>query len=618
VKAVSVTLLALLACNGGPSPAPPPSTGPDLGPGDHPKAAVLETMRVDEGTRLDAHDFANTPPWAEASGANPFLVHRIGADRFVGALRGTGEIVVLDAAGKRVGAALDRVPGITGWAWSDDEAFFAVGERAADVHAFAIEGGTPKRRSSWRVPDVHALRDIAIGPGGELHLADMHRSRVITIAAPQEGKPLVVASTHACGGAVQVQRVGDSLLANCLLEHRVRVWGPGAEASIEHDGPIFAFDARAVEGGLEIAIAGVEDHPLDRKGGSFGFVDSFAFVYAVRGSSVERIAEINVGEHMVVTPKWIRWQDDGTLATAGYGSAGGAVIDPVASRVQPVALPPGITSVAGSLQSGLAADPLLDAWIVLGEHWSAHAIEDARPTAVRVGEALVFTTLMAPAGSSTGKLSRFTCETCHFEGNVDGRTHHTGRFDVHATTKTIRGLFGNRPHFTRALDRTTTAMIDNEFNVASKGTPGDPWFTLSAADHPWLATLGVQGSWSPEQLRRALFEFLTTFTPDRNPAVLGRTELDATEQRGAELFAAHCESCHGARLRSDDPSSRVEPAQWAAHVLGNGAILWASDERTKTGVEPYVHDDGARVPSLRRLWVNAHTSPTAARPISPP
>ena len=38
-------------------------------------------------------------------------------------------------------------------------------------------------------------------------------------------------------------------------------------------------------------------------------------------------------------------------------------------------------------------------------------------------------------------------------------------------------------------------------------------------------------------------------------------------------------------------------------MLGTGAILWASDERTKTGIEPYVHDEGARVPSLRRLWV---------------
>jgi hypothetical protein len=271
-----------------------------------------------------------------------------------------------------------------------------------------------------------------------------------------------------------------------------------------------------------------------------------------------------------------------------------------------VALPPGITAVAGSLERGVAADPLLDAWVVLGERgWSARVVDgpDARTPAVRLGEALVFTTLMAPAGSSTGKLSRFTCETCHFEGGVDGRTHHTGRGDVHATTKTIRGLFGNRPHFTRALDRTTTAMIDNEFKVAARGSTVDPWFTLQAEEHPWLATIGVLGTWSPEQLRRGVFDFLVTFTPDRNPAAAGRTELDERQRRGAEVFAEHCESCHQARLRSDDPQSRVDRLEWGTHVLGTGAILWATDERVKTGIEPYVHDEGARVPSLRRLWL---------------
>ena len=30
-------------------------------------------------------------------------------------------------------------------------------------------------------------------------------------------------------------------------------------------------------------------------------------------------------------------------------------------------------------------------------------------------------------------------------------------------------------------------------------------------------------------------------------------------------------------------------------------IVWASDRYEKTGVEPYVHERGARVPSLRRL-----------------
>lgn len=31
--------------------------------------------------------------------------------------------------------------------------------------------------------------------------------------------------------------------------------------------------------------------------------------------------------------------------------------------------------------------------------------------------------------------------------------------------------------------------------------------------------------------------------------------------------------------------------------------MWASAEYQKTGVTPYVHDSGARVPSLRRLYL---------------
>jgi hypothetical protein len=33
-----------------------------------------------------------------------------------------------------------------------------------------------------------------------------------------------------------------------------------------------------------------------------------------------------------------------------------------------------------------------------------------------------------------------------------------------------------------------------------------------------------------------------------------------------------------------------------------GPIVWGSGDYSKTGVEPYVHEKGARVPSLRRLY----------------
>src|SRR5262249_16370874 len=116
---------------------------------------------------------------------------------------------------------------------------------------------------------------------------------------------------------------------------------------------------------------------------------------------------------------------------------------------------PGTSSVTTIGDGSLAfADPLLDGWILDAkgrepEVGPARAVSSARDRdpLVRLGEALFFTTLMGPANRSDGPFSRFTCETCHFEGYVDGRIHHTGRGDVHAVTKPLLGLFNNRPHF---------------------------------------------------------------------------------------------------------------------------------------------------------------------------
>src|SRR5690606_24233104 len=136
-------------------------------------------------------------------------------------------------------------------------------------------------------------------------------------------------------------------------------------------------------------------------------------------------------------------------------------------RVDARPFPPGSTAVAGPL----AADPLLDGWVVdAGEEPRVVPVPGASlDPEVRLGEALVFTTLMAPWNVAEGMRSRFTCETCHFEGYADGRIHYTGRGDVHAVTKPLLGLFNNRPHFSRALDRTMTIMVDNEFRAANKG-----------------------------------------------------------------------------------------------------------------------------------------------------
>jgi len=229
-------------------------------------------------------------------------------------------------------------------------------------------------------------------------------------------------------------------------------------------------------------------------------------------------------------------------------------------------------------------------------------VQSLATTEERLGEALFFTTLMAPGNSSEGSHSRFSCETCHFEGYVDGRVHYTGRDDVRVATKPLRGLFNNRPHFSRALDADLATVSHHEFRVAGKGSGSDPWFVLRNEDYPWLEQLGVHDdALGPEQLRRALIAFLMRFSHTTNPRVIGRDRFSVEEQRGAALFREHCLACHAARLQSDVPESALPFEAWASAIFSaEGAIVWASADYQKTGVTPYVHESGTRVPSLRR------------------
>jgi hypothetical protein len=304
-----------------------------------------------------------------------------------------------------------------------------------------------------------------------------------------------------------------------------------------------------------------------------------------------------------------------SVTTAGYASpglltvswAGGDFAAP--PRVEHAELPPGTSAAQLIGDRGLvAADPLLDAWVVQrGGAPRVVSIASAGPrrsVRSRIGELLFFTTLMAPWNSAEGKLSRFTCETCHHEGYVDGRTHYTGRGRVHATTRPLYGLFNNRPHFSRALDKTMSQMVHAEFRVANRHNGRDPWFALTRAEAPWLDHVpGAPATLSPEFLREALMSFLMDFTHRSNPAALDHARFTALERAGARAFQDRCAGCHAARLVADDPESVVPFERWESLVLSpSGPIVWSNAAYEKTGVEPYVHASGARVPALRRLY----------------
>lgn len=552
--------------------------------------------------------------WRERSGADPFALLALpGRDRFVGILRGDSAVVLLDATGREL-ARRPAPAHPAGLVLPSSGDVLVCGEASSTIARFSVRGDALVAEASTEVDGVHGLRDLAVARG-RIWTLDVYGGRVVSIPdAPGRQQPRELA---ACRGplSIDVAPDGMALVANCLLDHALVVLDPagGVRDRIVHDGPFWSVALAVGPDGVPVVAAGgVEDRPLDRRDGSFGYIDSYVYLYRLAPGGAERIGEVDVSELGVVTPKWLDAAPEPgggvRVRVAGYGSDRLVELawdetDGRAPRVVSRRIPPGTTDVAGRV----AANPLLDAWILLddgGVRVRTLPSHVARSTESRVGEILFFTTLMAPHGSAEGRRSRFTCETCHHEGGVDGRTHWTGRGQVHATTKSLFGLLANRPYFSRALDPTMVRMVDNEFRVANRGTGQSPWFSLRRADYPWLDAIDdVPDDLSAEWLRRSLVTFLAQHEPAPNPATAGRRAFTPVERAGADAFRARCEGCHAARLVADDAGSRIPFPDWEEHIFAGGTIVWGRSGYERTGVEPYVHPDGARVPSLRRLYV---------------
>ncbi|XYH93437.1 hypothetical protein ACMHYB_37050 [Sorangium sp. So ce1128] len=636
--------LAALACDGRP---PPPAPGGGGGAPD-----PLEPLRQFEASRRAAVDFSRQPSSDRLLGPDPISLRPVdplgrpaapGAPALLSPLRGRDALVLLDASLRE----LSRAPAPaspTGVAVLPSGEVVASGEASPALFRYAVRGASLEPVGRIELAGLHGIRDLAAGPEGVLYALDERAGTLLTLRpgrAGAGGRLEVERWDEPIGaGPFRVVRLARHLIVDCLLDHTLVVLPVGADgrplsggaARIRHDGPIWSFDALETAdagGGLLLAAGGVEDRPLDRTGGSFGYIDSFVFLYRVAAGDrpdVTRLSAVNVSELGVLTPKAIALSmlpgaAGARVIATGYGGdrqaellfrateAGLSAAPDVSTRP----LAPGVAAMA-VLDGGAVAyaNPLLDAWLLdAGGAVVKRPVqddgEDARSEELRLGEALFFTSLMAPWNRADGPLSRFTCETCHFEGHVDGRTHHTGRGDVRATTKPLLGLFNNRPYFSRALDPDLTSVADNEFRVAGALSGHDPWFSLSSEGAPWLADLGLFGTdraeLPPEALRRALMSFLMAFSHRRNPAVLGRARFTALERDGARVFQERCARCHAPVLRSDDPGSAVPFERWEELVLApEGPLVWGRAGYEKTGVVPYVHEEGARVPSLRRLY----------------
>ncbi len=587
--------------------------------------AELAALRQLEDAHRKATDFATLSPSEIAHGPDPYRIGAVRDRRSVGLLRGESAIVLLDERGAELArSAAPRSPG--GLAVAPDGTVLVVGEGSRELAHYRATDHRLERAATSQI-DALAMRDIAVAADGNTaYVVEDHVGRVLAVTLARDRTGAIRAAgtreLGRCHGPVQVEALSEYVVVNCLLDRTLEIRrNHDVVARISHDGPIWGFALhREPDGALLIAAGGVEDHPLERRDGGFGYIDSFVYLYrlAPGASQPQRLATINASELGVVTPKWLtlRPTRDGgvSVITAGFGSPELVTLTwpkaiagaPQLARAQ---LPPGTAAaVLRDDDSVVAANPLLDGWVVArGGQIQVVPIPSElppRPVASRIGELLFFTGLMAPWSSSEGKLSRFTCETCHFEGYIDGRVHYTGRDDVHATTRPLLGLFNNRPHFSRALDKTLAQMVHAEFRVANRHNGRDPWFALTRRDVPWLELVdGAPVELTPMFLREALMTFFMGFTHRSNPAVFDHPRFTEVEQQGARLFQARCERCHAARLIADDPGSMVGFERWEPLVLSaSGPIVWGSSSYEKTGVTPYVHEAGARVPPLRRLY----------------
>ncbi|MEN8143558.1 MAG: hypothetical protein ABFS14_01285 [Gemmatimonadota bacterium] len=615
--------------------------------------ASEESVRADMAEALLELEARLTDPAAQVSpdtappfGADPVRVKRLSDGRFLVLLRGSSELVLVDSAWSEL-SRISTPQSPAGWAFADDEHVFVGGRRSPEVRLFRIGPADLSLAAQTTLEGVAGVRTITYLPSAAaLVIADDFDSRLLYLTLEPnwnagDGGPLVEGRLVAGrediplhSPALHLQLAGSKLLVSELVGHRVHVVsldpGPDFERAvhIELDGPIWALESWTSGDTMWIAAGGVEDRPLDRTAGEFGYVDSFLYLYTVAGGASaktpQQVTRFNLSEHGLVTPKAIRYEPSGRTAwISGFGS--GVVLELDLSAQPPQVLrtlraPPGTTdfTLAGASSADPAggfhvvlANSLLDRVLVLDPDieadsdagWSTAARFGVgeRSAESHLGEALFFTTLMAPDNISDGFLSRFTCETCHFEGGIDGRTHYTGRGHVFATTKTLRGLGNNVPVFSRGGDATLTSMVLSEFEVANQG---QPVFTLERSTFPWLEDLAaLPESVSPLLQREALLTFLAEFSHEPNPLRKAGLPLGELERKGLLVFRDRCSICHKPLTSTREDGEFVPYDEWESWLSApHKDLVWGAPLFAKTGVEPYVSPSGARIPSLRRVW----------------
>jgi hypothetical protein len=596
-------------------------------PESSPIGLALASIRAHEDELRRGTDFTAVVGRHRALGPDPYRVALApSGEHVVGLLRGEDAVVLLDRDLAEIARA--PAPRLASALAVDGDVAWAAGEGSRTVSRLAIGEGSLEPLGTVDLGDGASVRDLAVDRGIVFAVDAVHD---VLVAFDASGERARIATAE---GPIRVVATPRWIVVASLVGHRIEVFArdaaglPTAERRgvYARRGPVWAIDAREDEsGGLWVAASGVEDEELDRTIGAFGYVDSVVEIFRHGASGLARRATVNVAAHGVVVPKAIALElADGEIRVRAVGAGSARGIDLVWSRSgsrlddgAPIATTwpalPGTTSFVGGPGAPLvAASPLFDGfWVSAPDRAPPIVLARTTPSASRtstaserLGEALLTTTLLAPGQSSDGAFSRFTCETCHFELGIDGRTHLTGRDDdTSATTKPLYGLLENGPHFTRALDRDLTEVAHNEVRVANLHVPVNPWLAIDRGSAPWLDALIDEpepGLYGPAGVRRAIVDVLAALA--HRPTLRGGAPFADLERRGAGLFRDRCASCHAPRLITRDASTAQPFEAWEDLVRSDAAPLtWATDDYQKTGVEPYVHEDGARTPSLRRV-----------------
>jgi len=143
-------------------------------------------------------------------------------------------------------------------------------------------------------------------------------------------------------------------------------------------------------------------------------------------------------------------------------------------------------------------------------------------------------------------------------------------------------------------------MVLAEFRVANQKRRVS--FSVDTSNYPWLEGIeNLPKVLSPRDLRMAFLSFFVEYRHRPNPWRLRSEKLTPKALQGLAVFRERCEYCHQAIISTRQGDS-VPYDHWAGWLEAKGKdLVWGAPFYMKTGIKPYVHSAGARVPSLRRV-----------------